>query len=256
MTSSEQALFDELIHTIQTRSVADSLVRFWLRDDDAIYPSEPLEQLLNLCEQYAVPLSLAVIPKDTGVELSERLARHPSVAVTLHGWSHTNYAPEGEKSQELGDHRCIEDTLAELHRGIERLSTLHQHRYEPVLVPPWNRISDSVLSRVHELGIEAVSVFGQEMVDQHEGLRVRLINTQVDVIDWRGTRGGRSTINLIEEILLQLRQGRSTIGVLSHHLVHDSAAWAFLEKLFIATTAETRCRWVSIADLISDRLES
>lgn len=252
MTHTEQTAFDELIELLQVRAAAESPVKFWLRDDDAVHPSQPLEQLLGLCEQFAVPLMLAVIPQNTEDKLSGHLAKCSAVAVALHGWSHANYAHAGEKSQELGDHRPVKDLLSELRCGINRLSEFHQSRFVPVLVPPWNRISENVVGRIHELGIKAVSVFGQETAEQAVTSTVKFINTHVDIIDWKGTRGGRPVEELVAEINAQLRNGNSTIGVLSHHLVHDSRAWLFLEKLFAATKAHPGCCWVSIYDLLGE----
>lgn len=252
MTPTEHTVFDELIELLQVRAAAESPVRFWLRDDDAVHPSQPLEQLLGLCEQFAVPLMLAVIPQNTEDKLSERLVKSSGVAVALHGWSHANYADEGEKSQELGDHRPVSDLLTELRCGINRLSEFHQSRFVPVLVPPWNRISENVVGHVHELGIKAVSVFGQDAAEQAETSPVKFINAHVDIIDWKGTRGGRPVEELVAEINAQLLNGNSTIGVLSHHLVHDSRAWFFLEKLFAATKAHPGCSWVSIHDLLDE----
>ena len=52
---------------------------------------------------------------------------------------------------------------------------------------------------------------------------------------------------LVELIVAQLRAafvGNETIGILTHHLVHDAAAWVFLEHLF-EITSDYNAQWLS-----------
>ena len=39
------------------------------------------------------------------------------------------------------------------------------------------------------------------------------------------------------------------MGLLTHHLVHDEAAWIFLDAFFAATARHPACRWATLADL-------
>ena len=115
-------------------------------------------------------------------------------------------------------------------------------------MPPWNRITPDIVTHLSELGFSAVSTFGDELT--HEAADELLsINTQVDIIDWKGSRGGRSAIDLEAEIIDYLQAGRSSIGILSHHLVHDESAWQFLEQLFKATSDHPGARWLSFPEL-------
>jgi hypothetical protein len=45
---------------------AGKVARCWLRDDDAVEPSMPLERLLEVTGAFSVPLTLAVIPATAG----------------------------------------------------------------------------------------------------------------------------------------------------------------------------------------------
>ena len=47
-------------------------VEFWLRDDDAVRPTRPLERLLRLAETFDVPPALAVIPAQAESALFDR----------------------------------------------------------------------------------------------------------------------------------------------------------------------------------------
>ncbi len=236
----EQALF----RWARAGRVAD----FWLRDDDAVEPSPALDRLLGLGERHAVPMTLAVIPARTGAALAGRLADAALVTVALHGWSHENHAPADEKKQEFGPHRPHEVMLAELREGEERLRGLFGDRFVPLFVPPWNRIDLSLVARLPEAGLSSLSAFGPARSSP-----VSIVNTNVDIIDWHGTRGGRDEAALVAEIVAQLDRmfdkDAGAVGILTHHLVHDAAAWAFLERLFGITAGHPSCHWSPVARL-------
>jgi len=224
--------------------------RFWLRDDDTVVPTDALDRLLALADAYSVPITLAVIPKESGPELAAQLKNAPGISVALHGWSHTNHAPAGEKKQEFGLHRGADVVLDELRRGATHLATLHGERFTSVLVPPWNRIDPQLLPHLSGLAISGISTFGPE-----REMPLPVINTHVDLIDWKGKRGGRKTADLVVDIVHRLRQvfdNGGTVGILTHHLVHDEVAWQFLERLLRLTCQHENCAWNSISELFSD----
>ncbi len=234
-----------LLEALDKAATAGNRVQFWLRDDDAVEPTPALDNLLALTKAYSVPVMLAVIPEDTGTSLSERLADEPYARVAVHGWSHRNYAPPGEKKQELGRHRPAETVLGELQAGFAKLSWLHGSRFRPMLVPPWNRINDDLLPSLGSLGFASLSVFGLE----RSASPIHLVNTHVDLMDWRGTRGCRPAEVLFGELADWIvRDDRPpVIGVLTHHLVHDEAVWSFLDQLFEATSRHPGCAWIDPA---------
>ncbi|WP_415926451.1 polysaccharide deacetylase family protein [Neorhizobium phenanthreniclasticum] len=235
---------DLLVRALDRAAENNRPITFWLRDDDATEPTNPLEQLLELTAENDVPVTLAVIPAGAGQSLSARLEDEPLVTVAVHGWSHQNHAPEGEKKQELGSHRDPAVVLAEIDQGRKRLEGLFGERAFPMLVPPWNRIDRGLLPALPPLGIQALSTFGRE----NGNGRIPLLNTHIDIIDWHGTRGGRSEDLLFGEVLRRIGElsghPLDTIGILSHHLVHDASAWRFLETLFELTRGHPGCRWM------------
>lgn len=243
-----QPLRDELSRWIN----AGRSVQFWLRDDDAVEPTEALKRLLALSNDYEVPVLLAVIPSAAGVPLADQLKPEPFAAVATHGWSHENHAGKGEKKQELGAHRPLKVVLNELDEGRSRVGRLFSKQALPILVPPWNRIDSSLLPHLNSLGFAALSVFGKRKIDQSD--HIRIVNTHIDLIDWHGTRGCRDHSELVAEIVKEMRDrfedDDSTIGILAHHLVHDESAWVFLRMLFEITIETGGCRWVSAAELI------
>ncbi|MBA1347159.1 polysaccharide deacetylase family protein [Rhizobium sp. WYCCWR 11146] len=242
--------WDPLHHELDRWQAADRVARFWLRDDDAVEPTQALETLMALACQSEVPLTLAVIPGLTGEALAARLVEDAAVAVAVHGWSHTNHAGPERKKQELGGDRPADVVLGELGEGFRLLQRLHPARFLPVLVPPWNRIDAALIPALPGLGFAALSVYGRAKQDGP----MPLLNTHVDIIDWHGTRGGRSEADLVAELVAELRHrfagSDEPVGVLTHHLVHDAAAWDFLSALFAVTGRHPAVRWSPASELL------
>ena len=160
----------------------------------------------------------------------------------------------GQKAQELGPHRDTDDVCAELRASRNKLEKLYGDKLSGVLVPPWNRIAGSVVRRLPGLGFTALSTFG----DAHEAADVPgliQLNTHLDIIDWRGTRGGRDPHWLINELARLLAAARNhertPIGILAHHLVHDEVAWGFLEDLLEVTTSHPAAAWHAADELVA-----
>ncbi|MDM9646584.1 polysaccharide deacetylase family protein [Rhizobium sp. S163] len=229
---------------------AGKTASFWLRDDDAIEPTPALEQLLKLTSGADVPLTLAVIPASTGEPLTARLAEERHVLVALHGWSHTNHAGPDEKKQELGAHRAPDIVLGELRDGYAILQRLFGSQFISILVPPWNRINSALIGELPAFGLEVLSVYGAAKA----GSPIRLLNTHVDIMNWHGIRGGRPHDELVADVVKELRarfdDDAEPIGILTHHLVHDQTAWAFLSDLMAETSAHPAVDWKSAAALV------
>ncbi|TBG55668.1 polysaccharide deacetylase family protein [Rhizobium leguminosarum] len=242
--------WDPLHRELDRWQAAGRVARFWLRDDDAVEPTPALETLMTLAGQSEVPLTLALIPGLTGEALAARLAEEAAVAVAVHGWSHTNHAGPERKKQELGGERPADVVLGELGEGFRLLERLHPARFLPVLVPPWNRIDAALIPALPALGFAALSVYGRAKQDGP----MPLLNAHVDIIDWHGTRGGRSEADLVAELVAELRHrfagSDEPVGVLTHHLVHDAAAWDFLSALFAVTGRHPGVRWSPASELL------
>lgn len=222
--------------------------QLWLRDDDAVEPTDLLERLLVVTSASLIPVTIAVIPAFTGEALAERLSDEDGVCVAVHGWSHKNFASPAEKKQELGPHRPAEIVHRELHDGYALLERLHPARFIPMLVPPWNRIDGGLVPGLPALGFEVLSIHGRA---KSNGPLPQL-NTHLDIMDWHGTGGGRETADLARELTRHLAERRNgndeAIGVLTHHLVHDENAWSFLAELFALTAIHPATEWISPAD--------
>ena len=218
--------------------------RLWLRDDDAIGVTPALERLTALCERFAAPALLAVIPVGADAALAAHVARHPLLHPSQHGFAHFNHAPAGEKKQELGPHRPLAAMLAELAEGRGRLAALFGDALRPVLVPPWNRIAPALLPHVPSL-----SAFGPPAHPANGRL-----DSNIDIIDWRGGRGGHSHAALLPLLATALAQARAAggapVGILTHHLAHDAQAWRLLEDVLAHASARGDCLWTSFDALV------
>ena len=209
---------------------------FWWRDDDAAQPTERLERLLAL----RVPLALAVIPDLASPKIFELL--HDKIVVLQHGTDHVNRAGPGEKKTEFPASEPDERALERLAAAARRLREMAGARALPVLVPPWNRIRETLVASLPGVGFTGLSRDGKAKPVQ--GLKQ--VNTHIDIIAWHAGRGFIGE----EEALaaaLELMELTSPVGWLTHHEVHDEAAWRFLERL----ARVEGVRWASAPELFS-----
>ena len=219
----------------------------WWRDDDATGQTPALARLQGLAEKLAMPVHLAVIPKHADASLAAVCASGILIPV-VHGWAHENHAPAGAKKAEFCNARKgLEEEAA---AGLARLEAIFDEQLCRIFVPPWNRIDAQLYPHLPGLGFTGLSTFGPE-----HNLPVPAINTHVDLIDWKGTRGGRDTAALIADTVHRLQavfDNAGSVGILTHHLVHDTGAWVFLERLFHLTTRHSGCNWMPVTELLSN----
>ncbi|MTI02548.1 polysaccharide deacetylase family protein [Roseibium sp. RKSG952] len=209
----------------------------WWRDDDAVTPTPQLNVLTDLSNRLDLPVHLAVIPRDADQALSEYMAREPALIPVVHGWAHQNHAPKEEKKAEFRLHRSLDDITADAKAGLTRLRELFGETLRPMFVPPWNRIDSEVAAELPGMGYRVLSTATpRKAANAAPGLEQ--INTHLDPIDWRGTRGLAATDMLIAktvQLLKDRREGSADntepFGVLTHHLVHDQDIWTFTEDL-------------------------
>jgi len=209
---------------------------FWWRDDDAALPDAALERLLAL----EVPLALAVVPLLAVPELFRILPSR--VGVLQHGSDHRNRAAPGEKKTEFPASESDESALERLSRASLHLRKMAGERALPVLVPPWNRIRETLIPSLPRLGFSGLSQDGKARPVQ--GLQQ--VNTHIDIVAWKA---GKRFIGEAQALsaALELMEMTAPVGWLTHHAVHDEAAWRFLERL----ARVEGVRWRSAAELFS-----
>jgi hypothetical protein len=229
---------------------------FWWRDDDAVDASPALDRLLALARGRAASVALAVIPAEARAALAQRLAQEPAASVVQHGFSHRNHAAPGRPKSELGAERAPGLVLGELARGALALDRLFGTAWLRVLVPPHNRIAKTLATALPEAGYVGVSTFGRKTRDV-PGLA--WINTHIDIMNWTTTRGFVGEDAALGAVVAELvrrrddtgasarrgaRDGDTPTGLLTHHLVHDEAAWHFLDRFLAALASHPAARVV------------
>ena len=232
-----------LAREVDTWRAAGREVTLWWRDDDAAGPSPALSRLLTL--RPGCPIGLAVIPAAAQGSLAGELT--DAVDVLVHGFAHANHAPAGARKSEYPVGRVAPD---ELRAGRERLEILLGAPVLPIFVPPWNRMGEDAAAVLPAAGYALVSGYR----GRPEGPLPRL-DTHVDVVDWRAGRRFAGADAVLDALVAALAARRGTAdsrptGVLTHHLVHDTAAWRFLEDLLAWTAEAPGVRWVRPRDAL------
>jgi hypothetical protein len=203
-------------------------IRLWWRDDDAGRDDAALERLLELAEQRALPVALAVVPVWLETSAQARIAASTQATVLQHGYAHANHALAGSKSCELCE-RDIGSIVSELVRGRQALVDAFGGTFLAVLVPPWNRIDPRLIERLAACGFCGLSTYGRRVAaEPASGLRQ--VNAHLDPIDWHGDRLFVGEVAALERLIAVLDPDEP-IGILSHHLAMDEPGWRFLDQL-------------------------
>lgn len=249
--------WDELARELDAWAATGLEATLWWRDDDAIEPTPALTHLLDLCGTCAVPLTLAVVPARAGHALADRLASHTLVIPVQHGYAHVNHAPDGGKGGEFPATRNSTARLQDLADGAKIMTALFGAKALPILVPPWNRIDPTLVPRLPELGFRGLSTFAPRLkAAPTDGLLQ--INCHLDIVQWRGDRGFIGEVKALAILRDHLAARRTGIadaaeptGLLTHHLVHHEAGWAFIAKLLAMTNRHGTARWLNPREIFA-----
>ena len=240
------AKFKQIVGSrLQELNSQDQSIEFWWRDDDASQWTPELERLVDLSDDYQVPLFLAVIPQAVDQNLPDNLRSHSMVTVLQHGYAHVSRASEGQKKCEFPE--GLNEALArqEILDGKNKLSELFAKQFHPVFVPPWNRLAQPHLNALKQAGHQLISCYGETSDPFY-------FNTHFDIINWKGDRsfiGEDKAIRLMLELLAKPLD--QPIGLLTHHLDHDPALWGFLDFLFPFLKEYANVSWPEKSKLFS-----
>ncbi len=249
--------WDALARECDAWAAAGRVVELWWRDDDAIEDTTALRRLLDLVRGRA-PLALAVIPGKLTPSLAPLLRDDvKDISVLQHGYDHGNRAAAGAKKSEFPPGRPASEVTQVLAAGRDRLRESFTGRFVPALTPPWNRFDAGHLQLLPDLGYRGLTTYLPRK-NAHAAPGISQVNTHVDVIDWHGTRGflGLSpTLDSLVGHLAAKRDGRADAseptGLLTHHLVHDTETWKFLEVFLDWCAGRPGIRWRGAADLFA-----
>lgn len=234
---------------------AGKSVDFWWRDDDAARRTPALSRLFDLAGGVNIPLGLAIVPG--GCEKSLLDGVDPCVIALQHGVDHRNRAEADGKKTEFAASEPVDSTLQRLGRGWAELLSVTGDRTLPVLAPPWNRIPAGLVSHLATAGYSGLSTYGARVIAEPSPGLLQ-VNTHVDLIDWKAGRRFAGDAAVLRQAVRHLEMRRlgqadptEPTGWLTHHAVHDEAAWRFLDRLFNSTDKASGVRWVHPADLFA-----
>lgn len=219
--------------------------QFWWRDDDARAATPALAQLIACAAPDAIPLALAVIPAGLESSLVVLLKSQPLISVLQHGVDHLDGGPPGQPSQ-FPRQAPVAEVAARLRRGWAQLAAFD--RRLPVYVPPWNDLQPNLLAALNEAGLTGVSAWA----GRREPGR---LDTHLDLMRWRPhprfAGRGKFLSRLRRALALRRLQQRwdEPIGLLTHHLDHDKAAWAFLRDLLAFGPFRAAADWRGAPEL-------
>ena len=217
---------------------AGQIARLWWRDDDAAGGCAALDRLLQASRACGVPLTLAAVPAGDMAGPGRAGWRAASlVTVVQHGVDHQNRR-EGPAAGEFPHDWSRRELEIALHRGWSLLQTVP--RAQPVYVPPWNDVHPELEAALTACGYAGWSANGA-LAGGRDG-RLPRVDVHLDLLRWRGGARFRGKGRFLRDLTAELRRRRraglwaAPIGLLTHHLAHDEAAWKFLEE-FLAWTA-------------------
>jgi hypothetical protein len=219
----------------------------WWRDDDARAPTPALARLIACAAPDSIPLALAVIPAGLDPALAAFLKSQPLVSVLQHGVDHLNGGPARRPSQ-FGRQAPEAQIAARLSWGWTQLEAFD--RRLPVYVPPWNDLQPNALAALKPAGFEGVSAWAGRRAAGR-------LDAHLDLMRWRGAPrfvGAGKFLGRLRRALALRRRARDwqePIGLLTHHLDHDEAAWAFLDQLLAFEPLRASADWRGADTLLS-----
>ncbi len=247
----------DIIEELDAWRAMDRMATFWWRDDDCVNEDPAIDSLLALRRRLKVPIAVSAVPALTDSMFADMVLAQSDVWVLQHGYAHYDHASAGDKKCEFPGNRAKQVVCEELDAGAQLLGDLFGARSLPVLVPPWNRIHANWIRELPRLGYRGLSLFEpRSAAYATPGLRV--VNTHVDIIDWRRSRGYVGLESALGQALSHLQKRRhydvdadEPTGLLTHHLAHDAHCWAFVEELVERTVSHPAVRWLNAAYLFA-----
>ena len=227
-------------------------LQMWWRDDGARTPSKPLDRLLATARRYETPLALAVIPDMDRSLLAARLACERQVVVIQNGvdGQKVDLAATPQADFPLRYPReAMETRLVEGREGLDVMP-----RFAAVFVPRRNAVHPDLAQALSACGYRGLSALGQDLASAQGLTR---IDVHLDLMEGPAGAGFTGGEPFMARFLKLARDRRRAgdwdqpIGVLTHHLDQDEAAWRFLDDFLDRTTGSLAVRWRSINDLIS-----
>jgi hypothetical protein len=267
-----RAVVEELDEWLERGVVAT----FWIRDDDAVALTQPLDRLLSLANQFGVEVALAVIPAKLTNPLSTFLL---SGSVPLfpmcHGWRHVNYASPLRPS-EFGLQRPLARLIDDAKCAFEEFSRRFGSQ-SVIFVPPFGQITRELIGELPALGFSGVSIGPSLAEARYSRLCSRLsysrpiwhrvkartfhYDVHLDPFDWVKNRA-KSVSVISKELVGYLRARRagfldtsSPLGLLLHHLKFDEDTWRACSDLLEVLVNHPATAWPAFRTIVNESHE-
>ncbi len=216
---------------------AGEKAKIWWRDDDASYPSNKLDKLIETANCLNLAPLLALIPARTSPNLQEQLSKFEN-CIAIHGFNHINHEAKSNKKSEFGSARPISIRLRDLMEGKKQLTQCFANHLINCFVPPWNRIGADFVKVLPKLGISVLSTFGPRAAPSPVPGLLQ-VNTHIDIINWHKDRAFIGAEAMAFKLAKSLNKARSDImdcreptGILSHHLEMTERDWREFTSIF------------------------
>jgi hypothetical protein len=233
-------------------------VRFWLRDDDLVQITPRIDAMLAVLERFSVRTLLAIIPAVMADGLPAKLPDHSRYVICQHGLRHTNHEPLSAPKAEFGPSRSTGEALADIKEGHRLMSTAFGEAFAPIFVPPWNRLTPDLRASLPKLGFRGFSAYGSDQ-DGSSTVGLTVVNADIDVLRWGTEQDAGATapradlFQRVTELLSYRRRADEPqrIGLLTHHLAMDSAAWDAVAILMSEISESGGAEWADPAELFA-----
>ena len=217
---------------------APAPVELFFRDDDAGWRDDRLHVLLDLFAERALPLDVAVIPRELGGPLARELRRRAasdSLGLHQHGFAHVNHEREGRRF-EFGPSRPRAAQRRDIEAGRRLLEEHLGGFVQPIFTPPWNRCTADTGACLAELGFAVLSREARAEPLAVPGLRELPVR-----VDWFARRHGtRLTPAELVALLVEAIAAGGPVGVMFHHPVMDAEEMERAAELLTLLAAHER----------------
>jgi hypothetical protein len=266
---------DLLVHELDRWQANGLIAKFWWRDDDAQFDNDAFKRLTDLAGSESLPLVLAVSPMLMPDRFVARLNGLRDVSVAAHGYRHINHATAPLKG-EFGPDRPLEVMRREIEELAGEFAVRFPDRGIAMFVPPWHGLDSRLISDLARVGFKVLSMF-ESRVSRGLGLAAAQLKTiglalprrsiklrrrsierldcSVSLLNYEGPNitGNPRSLEKVLRALWARRLGflpvEQPIGILTHHLLHDEDAWAYLSQILMVTARHPATRYLQPEEL-------